>query len=87
MVVMLLLVIVNPLRAAYRFNAICPISSWCMNAALARRLARAAFMHHDDKGHSAVKHYAAIKGLFLVSGRSHVFVSTYICVYVVEKCM
>ena len=26
-------------------------------------LARAACMHHDDKGHGTLKHYAALKGL------------------------
>ena len=26
-------------------------------------LARAAFMHHDDKWHNALKQYAALKGL------------------------
>ena len=26
-------------------------------------LARAAFMHHADKGHDALKHYPAVKGL------------------------
>ena len=27
-------------------------------------LARAVFMHHDDKGHSTLKHYATLKGLY-----------------------
>ena len=26
-------------------------------------LTGAAFMHHNDKGHDALKHYAALKGL------------------------
>ena len=34
-----------------------------MNAALASGLARAAFMHHTHKGHTTVKHYAALTGL------------------------
>ena len=34
-----------------------------VNAVLASRLARAAFMHHDDQWHDALKHYATLKGL------------------------
>ena len=29
-------------------------------------LAKAAFMHHIDKGHSTLKHYVALKGLMEV---------------------
>ena len=36
-----------------------------MNAALTSVLTRAAFMHHDDKGHSTLKHYTALKGFML----------------------
>ena len=40
-------------------------SAQCMNAPTlaSSRPARAAFMHHGDKGHSTLKHYAALKGL------------------------
>ena len=39
-----------------------------MNAALASRLARAAFMHHANKGHGTFKHSAAPKGLLAGDG-------------------
>ena len=51
-------VLFNLLRAAWCLNALCPLvvmyinpigSVWYMNAALASRLARAAFKHHDDQ--------------------------------------
>ena len=34
-----------------------------MDAALVSRLGRAAFMHHGNKGHVILKHYATLKGL------------------------
>ena len=57
-----------------------------MNAAMASRLvvastlARTAFMHHDDKGHSTLKQYADIKGskdslMRMDSGRSMIYVT------------
>ena len=42
-----------------------------MNAALVSRLARAAFMHHDDKWDNTLKHYAAHKGLVFTYGSTY----------------
>ena len=44
-----------------------------MKAALASGLAMAAFMHHDDQGHTALKHYVPLKGLMTEDNQtSHV---------------
>ena len=47
----------------------------------AKKPARAAFMHHDDKGHNAWKHYTALKGLIdKVRFRTEISTSLSICV-------